>query len=758
VEGSSPWSAQQLAEFLAAVSVYSDGNAALRGAVERASEAFETEAAAIAWDGEVVASVGFPVDRIPGAELTQAVADHVETLKVPGVGECHVLTAPIDVDADATLLLARSDPAFSREEASLLRAMTRVLSLTLRNLHVVASLRDRQVLLEQLSGIERLISMRAPLSEVLDAITQGSVDTLGGDLSGVYFVERDDPSTLRAVSTSGEQPPLHPDLARGLMGWGATGGAVATDELVVIEDYAAWPDAVASAVDWGVRGAIAAPIHEHGAVVGALVTATKQAGRTFSLTDQDVLRSFADHASLAVTDSHTAEALHEAIADALHKALHDPLTGLSNRARFIDRLDHALAVRHSPGVEVAVLYVDLDDFKLVNDRFGHAAGDRLLVEVAERLERAVRAGDTVARLGGDEFAVLLENTAGLADAQQAAARIFETLREPFLSGHAEWSTRASIGIALAGAAALSPDEALRNADVAMYRAKSAGKGCAVVFEPGMYESLLERIELEAELRKAIERDEIEVHFQPIVDLSTEQVVGVEALARWWHPTRGFVPPASFIPVAEQTGLIVPLGKQVLNSACSWIGDWHRRHPTEPPFSLSVNVSARQLYDPALATDVAQALMTASIQPSSLVLEITESVLMQEADGMLVRLQELKDLGVRLAFDDFGTGYSSLSYLRRFPVDLLKIDRSFVSALSTGDEVPLIIQAIIALSDALGLETVAEGVEEQEELAALRTVGCRLGQGFHFAKPMARDELEGYLGATIESDSPVVGTS
>ncbi len=745
MESVTAWSSQQLAEFVASVSVYTEESAALRGTVERASEAFEAEAVAIVWSGAVVASVGFPADRVPEAHLVAAAARHQDTVEVPGIGLCQVVTAPLDVSGhDAAVVLARSGSGFSREEVSLLRAMNRVVSLTINNLRVVASLRERQTLLEKLAEIERLISTRAPMDEILDAITKGVSEIMGDEIAALYLIDRDDPSLLTMVAAAGLDALVTPRLTSGHVGRGASGRSMAENELVVIESYTSSPHATAKAIALNVHATVAAPVHEHGQVIGSLAVASKVPGRTFSQNECDVLKSFAEHASMAVSDARTVAALHEAADDALHKALHDPLTGLSNRTRFLDRLDHALSVRHQPGVEVAVLYIDVDDFKLVNDRFGHGAGDGLLVEAAERVVGAVRSGDTVARLGGDEFAVLLENTGGIGDAQRGATRILDAFRAPFVLGHTDLSVNASIGIALASTAGISSDEVLRNADVAMYRAKNSGKGCAVVFEAGMYESLLERIEMEAELRRAIDRDEIEVYFQPIVDLATEDVVGVEALARWWHPTRGFIPPSTFIPVAEETGIIVTLGRQVLLRACSWVGSWQQRHPDASPLSLSVNVSARQLQHPDLATDVAQALMTGGLNPGSLVLEITESVLIQDTEWALARLQELKDIGVQLALDDFGTGYSSLSYLRRFPVDLLKIDRSFVSALSTGEEVPLIIEAIIALGDALGLKSVAEGIEELDELAALRSVGCRFGQGFHFARPMPADDLELFL--------------
>lgn len=748
METTSPWSAQQLTEFLASVSRGSDELGVLRGAVERVSEAFEAEAAAIVLQDTVAASVGFPVDRTPIQALLGAAARLQETIEVPGVGTCHVLTVPLEVGDDhATLVLGRSESGFSREEVSLLRAMTRALSLMLDNLRALSSLRERQEVMDRLSEIERLISMRAPLKEVLDAITKGTAEALGDEVAVLYFLDEEDGKTLKSASSFGVSGRLPPDRIRGQVGRGALGRSVAEDCLVVVEDYKEFPGADGMAIKSGVQSTMAAPVHEHGQVIGSLVVASRTARRSYSPAERELLQSFAEHASLAVADARTVEALHEAVGDALHKALHDPLTGLSNRARFLDRLDHALTIRHRPGMEVAVLYVDIDDFKLVNDRFGHAAGDRLLVEVAERLAASVRRGDTVARLGGDEFAILLEQTSGQADAQQSAGRVLDAFSRPFTAAQADLVVSASIGTAFANPGD-SPDEVLRNADVAMYRAKGAGKGCAVLFESGMYESLLDKIELEADLRRAVDSEDIEVHFQPIVDLESERVVGVEALARWHHPTRGLVPPAIFIPLAEESGVIIKLGRQVLSRACSCIGGWQQRHPDDPPLYVSVNVSARQLQRSGLVEEVAQALAGGGLDPGSLVLEITESVLMQDTEGSLARLTELKDLGVRLALDDFGTGYSSLSYLRRFPVDLLKIDQSFVSALCARDEVRLIIEAIITLADALGLESVAEGVEQLDELAALRNVGCRLGQGFHFAKPMSAEALEQFLATSM----------
>ena len=677
----SQWSAHQLAEFLAAVSSHTDETGVIQCAVELTSEALEAEVAAVVWDGAVAAAVGFPSGQTPCDAIVAAAAQRQGVLAVPGVGACRVVTLSLGwAHAEGTLVVARSGHGFVAEEVSTLRAMARVVSLTLRQVRsALASVQERRDTLRQLSMIQRSISLRAPLQEVLDAITVGAASVLGDDFVAFYAINPDDPESLLERSTYGSVPTFARDIRAGE---GAVGLATAENHLVVVENYPSSPMARDDVVQSGVQAVMAAPVHEHGLVVGGLVVGSRTPGRAYSPTEQELLIAFAENASLAVTDAKTVDALHAAVDDALHQALHDPLTGLANRARFVDRFDHALTVRRRAGNEIAVLYLDVDDFKLINDRFGHASGDRLLIEVGLRIGQVVRSGDTVARLGGDEFAVLLEEVNGVADAERTAGRILEAVGRPIELAGTEVSVTVSIGLAMGCTDAADSDEVLRNADVAMYRAKNTGKACLVIFESAMYESLLERLELEADLRRAVDSGCLEVYYQPIVDLATEKVVGVEALSRWHDPTRGFVPPSTFIPLAEETGLIFDLGRSVLEKACSWVCEWQLAHPDDPFFYVSVNVSARQLQHPELTTQVAQAL-AGGMAPGSLVLEITESVLMQDTEATLSRLHELKALGARLALDDFGTGYSSLSYLRRFPVDLLKIDRSFVSGLRGG---------------------------------------------------------------------------
>ena len=432
-----------------------------------------------------------------------------------------------------------------------------------------------------------------------------------------------------------------------------------------------------------------------------------------------------------------------------HRAFYDPLTNLPNRALFIDRLRQALrrASRRKDYL-FAVLFLDVDRFKNVNDSLGHMAGDRLLVMIARRLELSLRPGDTVARLGGDEFTVLLDDIRDVSDATRVADRIQRELEMPFNVGGQELFTSASIGIALSATGYERPEDILRDADTAMYKAKSQGKARHAMFDTGMHERAVVLLQMEADLRRAIERSELRVHYQPIVSLASGIIVGVEALARWQHPLRGLVPPAEFIPLAEETGLIMPIGRWVLVEACRQMVIWRDTFGAEHPLEVAVNLSGRQLALPDLVSQIGEVLRESGLEPSRLRLEITESVVMEHPEVVSTMLQELRRLGVKLSIDDFGTGYSSLAYLQRFPADTLKIDRSFVSPMGSRGENSEIARTIVTIGHNLGMRVVAEGVETAEQLAHLRGLECEGAQGYFISKPLCSEDASQLIGARL----------
>jgi diguanylate cyclase (GGDEF)-like protein/PAS domain S-box-containing protein len=421
-------------------------------------------------------------------------------------------------------------------------------------------------------------------------------------------------------------------------------------------------------------------------------------------------------------------------------AFHDTLTGLPNRALLTDRLDRAVARADRLFRYVAVLFIDLDNFKLINDGLGHGAGDRLLVAFADRLRGCIRSGDTAARLGGDEFILLLEEVSGSEEATEMADRIAELLRAPISVGDREVIVTASIGVALSTPHHDRTGSVLRNADLALYRAKAAGKARWILFEASMERDALERLELETDLRQGLERNELRLVYQPIVSLADGDIVEVEALARWQHPTRGQISPAQFIPIAEESGLIEPLGLCVLEEACRQAFALQRLVPHDRPLVMSVNLSGRQFQDPGLLDQIRRILRETGLEPRALKLEITESVLMLDAESTAARMRALTEIGVRFAIDDFGTGYSSLSYLRRFPVDTLKIDRSFVEGLGADAQAVAIVRSIVALAKALNLSVTGEGIETRAQHAQLRELGCDRGQGYLFARPLVAADL------------------
>ena len=643
------WPTRQLAEFLAAVSGFRDEASATRGAAERAAEALGAEVAAILQHGQILTVVGFPGGQGPAAELAAvAAAGGHGRVELPGLGPCRTLVTSLDHLEEGRLVLARSSGGFSGEEADLAGGMGRVLALTVQMLRGIEEaerravevarlnelMEERQRLLERLSKIQRSISTRAPLDQVLDAIVRGARELVGDGITALRLLDSDDPAVAVLVASTGVEPEVLKRVRRGPAGHGVGGRAIVEDRLVVVEDYGQAPGALPEFAARRLKAAMAAPVHENGVVVGSLAIASYDPGRAYSRIEQEVLLAFAEHASLALTDARTV--------DAMHQAFHDPLTGLPNRALFAERLDERL--RREDGQAVAVLFLDLDRFKLVNDSLGHDAGDELLGVVAERLGTCLDDG-LVARFGGDEFAV----------------------------------------------------------------------------------------------QRAIDEGQLRLMFQPTIDLSTSRITGLEALVRWQHPERGSVSPAEFIPLAEETGQIVPIGRWVLRQACEQAGRWQAAFRAEPPLAINVNLSSRQLAQPDVVSEVAEVLAATRVAPTSLIIEITETTLMRDTEATLAKLRDLKALGIRLAVDDFGTGYSSLGYLRRFPFDVLKLDKSFVDGVAAAPEDAALCHAVIRLGEALKLTVVAEGIEAYEQAVELHRLGCDLGQGYYFARPMTAED-------------------
>jgi diguanylate cyclase (GGDEF)-like protein len=749
---------QRLAEFLAVVSRAPDVESATRVVTERAARALEAEVAVV-FDatGAVVSSVGFALGRVPVAALREVVAGRRELIDVPGAGLCRAAVAEVGGRIPGHVLVARSGgDGFNIDEVSLLRGMARVLELTVEtlrtfeaerrqaaeNARLVTSLRERQRLLEQLSRIQRAITRREPLAQILDTITAAAQELFGDEAVGLRMFDPDAPDMLLLVASRG----LPDDTAKRL--WrvpvtdrGVTPTAVRLDQLIVMNDHGGHGPQLPNPI----VSAMAAPVHDGGRVVGGLAIGSFRPDRVYGLADQEVLRVFAEHVSLAVTDAKTQEAMYQ--------AFHDSLTGLASRGLFLDRLNHALARAARKGTRLAVLFVDLDRFKNVNDSLGHSAGDLLLVGVAERLRSCLADDDTAARLGGDEFAVVLEDVADDEQATRVARRIIDRLRAPFLLGGHEAFVDASVGIAFNGDGDEDGQTLIRNADLAMYQAKKNGRGHHEIFQPALRARFVRNLELEGSLRHAVDQGDFVLHYQPIVELATGRFMGAEALVRWRHPEQGLIGPPEFIPLAEETGLILPIDRWVLGDACRQIGEWNARRGAQRPLTVSVNLSARQLQRTDLPDFVAATLAHTGLDPGCLVIEITESLLLQDTAATMDRLRRLKALRVRVAIDDFGTGYSSLAYLRQFPVDIIKIDKSFVAGAGDGPDASALARAIVQLGRTLRLSTIAEGIETAAQLAELDSAGCEYGQGYYFAEPVPAEELMTMLEIGDGSSAP-----
>jgi diguanylate cyclase (GGDEF)-like protein len=487
----------------------------------------------------------------------------------------------------------------------------------------------------------------------------------------------------------------------------------------------------------GFKDAMATLLQGEGMLLGTLVVANRLSDSgTFDSEDLHLFDAFAAQTSVAVQNTRLGHRLRQ-------QAFHDTLTDLANRALFMDRLEHALTRRERHDESLAVMFLDLDDFKEINDSLGHAAGDELLARVADRLKLVLRASDTAARFGGDEFAILVEETADPEDTIRVAERVVSVFKPRFRLAGREVTISASVGVAMTASRDVSAEELMGRADVAMYRAKLKGKDTYEIFEPGMQDVVARRLEVRTDLERAIDRHELVVLYQPIVDITNSTPVGVEALVRWKHPRWGMVVPSEFIGIAEETGMIRELGLHVLEEACKQLQAW-QAEIDEPGFTVSVNVSRRQLRDPTFVSEVSRILTKAGLPPSHLALEITESFMVDDPESARARLRELKALGVRISMDDFGTGYSSLASLQDLPLDILKIDKLFIDHVAEDPRRTAFAQAIIRMGKTLGLGLIAEGVETSAQAERLQSLGCRLAQGFYFSRPVPADEIERML--------------
>jgi diguanylate cyclase (GGDEF)-like protein len=771
---SAEWAGQRLAEFLALISDFSDEVAATRRGVERIAEILDADASALLRSEEVVAAVGFGAEGAPVGQLLAVPTGGADPLERPGLKAPSTVSIIVDEERSVRLVVARASRPFDRAEIDLLRGMCRVLTLGLRsirllqaershaaeserqasqNARLLTALRERQVLLERLSRLQRSIVDRDSLREVLDALVESACELLGDDV-GMLRCSDDPHASSELVGSIGVR--LEELAKQGRTGRAdGVGERAMRERRLVASDAVSGSDPAALSEEFaaaGIRAAIAAPFYLGGSVAGSLGVASRDERREYGPRDQQILLAFAECASLALNHA-------RALDEAQHEAFHDGLTGLPNRSLFIDRLGHAIERGERSGADVGVLFCDLDGFKTVNDSLGHSAGDGLLVSVADRLRECMRPADTVARLGGDDFAVLLEELRGPGDAARAAERILNALEAPFQLASREVYVTVSIGIATGRG---DPDTLLRDADLAMYRAKSDGKGRYALYEPALHAAIVERHDLEVDLRRAIERGELELAYQPIFSLRSGAVESLEALARWRHPTRGVIPPDRFIPLAEESGDIHALGAWVLREACQRAALWRARYPGFPGLQISVNISSVQLRELRLVDEVAAALADAQLEPAGLALEITETVLMEDVEIASRRLEELKSLGVQIAVDDFGIGYSSLTYLQRFPLDSLKIERAFVDPIGRADEDPALLRAIVDLAEIFGLRPIAEGIERQEQPQRLLELGCELGQGYLLAEPQIAADADallfrvGLLGSG-ERQSPSLGS-
>jgi diguanylate cyclase (GGDEF)-like protein len=590
------------------------------------------------------------------------------------------------------------------------------------------------------ADLRSVVTMSGDLAETLDPRLVGDriavhiARAVGADDCALSYWDR---ATDRVITLGYDPPERRAALSESyhLDDFPTTRRVLLDQRPTVIDaaDPAADPAEAAYLASIGQRTMAMIPLVAAGRTVGLIEITSSRTG-AFDGRAVELASMLAGEAAMALENARLYDEIR-------HQALHDGLTGLANRVLFRDRVEHAVARSRRSGSQIAVLFIDFDDFKILNDTHGHARGDEVLAMAARRVADALRPSDTAARQGGDEFAVLVEDVEGEADALAVATRLAEALRQPMPLGHAEVRIAASIGVAIGGPGEETADDLLRNADVAMYAAKGSSRGGAEIFRPALRDGAAERAALAARLRGIEDRDELRLDYQPIVDLRTNQIDGVEALVRWQPPEGPILMPTEWIHLAEESGDIVPIGRWILREACRQARGWQIRLG-RPELRVSVNLSARQFREHDIVATVRAILDETGLPPTTLMLEITESGLMRQTQATIARLDALRTLGIQLAIDDFGTGYSSLSYLERFPIDILKIDRTFVS--TAGNAVSPIARAIVDLGRTLGLEVIAEGIEHVEQARWLADIGCRFGQGYLYARPMGAAAIEALL--------------
>ena len=745
------WATRQLSDFLTLVTSFEDEEAAINRLVERAAEVMCADAAALIERNQLVVVSGPAARALASADLRAVTSGRSSSLELDNK-KAIALSVPAG-DAEGRFLVIVRAEEFAPAEAELADGLGRVIALGSRTLSLVdterglrassesqaaenarllEALRARQVMLERLATIQRAIVAQEPLHEIFAKVVTAACE-LSGDEAGMVRMRDIDGSDRSTVVSSVGLSEEFLGARRRDHDPGLGARAMVEGRLVVV-DKSTDPLTRQLPELWrreGLRAGMAAPVLQGSTVIGSVGVATSDLNRSYTARDQQSLLALAEHTSLALNHA-------RALDDVAHKTFHDSLTGMPNRALFLDRLSFAVGRASRSGKPVGVLFIDVDDFKTINDSLGHRAGDELLRAVASRFESSLRPSDTIARLGGDEFAVLIEEIDDATDAATAAGRMLDALADPIAIEGREVYVGASVGIAAGHEDA---ETLLRDADLAMYRAKAEGKGRYRAYAPHMHADIVERLEMEVDLKRAIEASELELYYQPIFSLKTRAVAGLEALVRWDHPARGVILPGRFIPLAEASGRIHELGRWVFAAACHQTALWRARYPAMEGIKVGVNLSASQLMDEGIVNQVADALRAAQLDPEALTIEITETALMEDLDVASGRLAELKSLGVDIAIDDFGIGHSSLRYLKQLPLDNLKIAKPFVDEIGKPDPDPPILRAILDLANVFGLQAVAEGIEEPEQASRLVELGCALGQGHLLSYPLPAHEAD-----------------